>query len=131
MFTNKLIPRREEGQGLVEYALSLVLVAIVVIAILLLLGPQVASVYTRVAIVLNGGNPGVITSFTTSVSGGGIKTLTVNVTVSEAGNVTLKSDGKTATAACTTSCTVSVSGVPGSGDFSLSSAAGGSLNWSY
>ena len=30
---------REKGQGLVEYALILVLVAIVVIAILLLLGP--------------------------------------------------------------------------------------------
>ena len=32
---------REEGQGLVEYALILVLVAIVVIAILALLGPQI------------------------------------------------------------------------------------------
>lgn len=35
---------REEGQGLVEYALILVLVAIVVIAILLLLGPVVGNV---------------------------------------------------------------------------------------
>ncbi|MCL5950812.1 MAG: Flp family type IVb pilin, partial [Chloroflexi bacterium] len=33
---------REEGQGLVEYALILVLVAVVVIAILTLLGPQIA-----------------------------------------------------------------------------------------
>ena len=37
----------EEGQGLVEYALILVLVAIVVIAILLLLGPQIANIFSR------------------------------------------------------------------------------------
>ena len=34
---------RESGQGLVEYALVLVLVAIVVIAILTLLGPQIGN----------------------------------------------------------------------------------------
>ena len=37
-----LFLQREEGQGLVEYALVLVLVAIVVIAILTLLGPAIA-----------------------------------------------------------------------------------------
>ncbi len=39
---------REEGQGLVEYALILVLVAVVVIAILTLLGPQIANIFSRV-----------------------------------------------------------------------------------
>jgi pilus assembly protein Flp/PilA len=39
---------REEGQGLVEYALILVLVAIVVIAILLLLGPLVGNVFSNI-----------------------------------------------------------------------------------
>jgi pilus assembly protein Flp/PilA len=39
---------REEGQGLVEYALILVLVAIVVIAALLVLGPAVGNVFSRV-----------------------------------------------------------------------------------
>lgn len=39
---------REEGQGLVEYALILVLVAIVVIAILALLGPQIANIFSQV-----------------------------------------------------------------------------------
>ena len=38
---------REEGQGLVEYALILVLVAIVVIAILLLLGPIIGNVFSN------------------------------------------------------------------------------------
>jgi len=43
-----LFLNRENGQGLVEYALVLVLVAIVVIAILTLLGPQIGQVFSRV-----------------------------------------------------------------------------------
>ena len=43
-----LFLNREEGQGLVEYALILVLVAIVVIAILTLLGPQIGNVFSRI-----------------------------------------------------------------------------------
>ena len=39
---------QEEGQGMVEYALIIVLVAIVVIAILLLLGPQIGNVFSRI-----------------------------------------------------------------------------------
>ncbi len=39
---------REEGQGLVEYALILVLVAIIVIAILAILGPQIGNIFSRV-----------------------------------------------------------------------------------
>ena len=39
---------REEGQGLVEYALILVLVAVVVIAILTVLGPQIGGVFSDV-----------------------------------------------------------------------------------
>jgi pilus assembly protein Flp/PilA len=40
---------REEGQGLVEYALILVLVAVVVIAILSVLGPQIGNVFSSVS----------------------------------------------------------------------------------
>ena len=39
---------REKGQGLVEYALILVLVAIVVIAILLLLGPAIGNIFSTI-----------------------------------------------------------------------------------
>ena len=39
---------REEGQGLVEYALILVLIAIVVIAILTLLGRRVSTVFSTI-----------------------------------------------------------------------------------
>jgi pilus assembly protein Flp/PilA len=45
---------RDEGQGLVEYALILVLVAIVVIAILALLGPQIANIFSRITDGLTG-----------------------------------------------------------------------------
>ena len=43
-----LFLNREEGQGLVEYALILVLVAVVIIAILTLLGPQIGNVFSRI-----------------------------------------------------------------------------------
>lgn len=43
---------REKGQGLVEYALILVLVAIVVIGILLILGPQIKSTFAQIALEL-------------------------------------------------------------------------------
>ena len=43
---------QEEGQGLVEYALILVLVAIVVLAILLLLGPVVGNVFSNITYIM-------------------------------------------------------------------------------
>jgi pilus assembly protein Flp/PilA len=43
-----LIHPRDQGQGLVEYALILVLVAIVVISILVLLGPTVGNMFSNV-----------------------------------------------------------------------------------
>ena len=43
-----LFAPKEKGQGLVEYALILVLVAIVVIAILLLLGPAIGNVFSNI-----------------------------------------------------------------------------------
>ena len=39
---------REKGQGLVEYALILVLVAVVVIAVLVLLGPAIGNVFSEI-----------------------------------------------------------------------------------
>ena len=44
---------REEGQGLVEYALILVLIAIVVIVVLTLLGTTVSTVFSRITSGLN------------------------------------------------------------------------------
>ncbi len=43
-----LFAPKEKGQGLVEYALILVLVAIVVIVILVILGPAIANVFSNI-----------------------------------------------------------------------------------
>ena len=39
---------REEGQGLVEYALILVLIAIIVIAVLTLMGPEIGNIFSTI-----------------------------------------------------------------------------------
>ena len=63
MFLGNLLQRRlitmlfspkEKGQGLVEYALILVLVAIVVIAALMILGPIIGGVFSKVNSSLSG-----------------------------------------------------------------------------
>ena len=43
-----LFSPKEKGQGLVEYALILVLVAVVVLAVLLILGPIIGNVFSEV-----------------------------------------------------------------------------------
>jgi pilus assembly protein Flp/PilA len=43
-----LFARSEKGQGLVEYALILVLVAIVVIAALMILGPIIGNTFSTI-----------------------------------------------------------------------------------
>ena len=44
---NELI--REDGQGMVEYALILVLIAVVVIVVLIILGNQVQNVFCNIS----------------------------------------------------------------------------------
>ncbi len=46
---NKIEQLKKKGQGLVEYALILVLIAIVVILILTFLGAQVNNTFSRVS----------------------------------------------------------------------------------
>lgn len=43
---------RERGQGLVEYALILVLVALIVIVILALLGPAIGNIFSNIVSVI-------------------------------------------------------------------------------
>ncbi len=50
---NKLNELRKKGQGLVEYALILVLIAIVVILILTFLGTKVNSTFSKIGSGLN------------------------------------------------------------------------------
>jgi len=53
-FLSKVLPRSEKGQGLVEYALIIVLVSIVVIVALGLLGDQVNAVFEEISTTLGG-----------------------------------------------------------------------------
>jgi pilus assembly protein Flp/PilA len=39
---------REEGQGMTEYGMAIVLVAIIIVAILTVLGPQIGNMFSRV-----------------------------------------------------------------------------------
>ena len=43
-----MLKTREEGQGLVEYALILVLVAVVVIGVLTILGPAIGDIFSSI-----------------------------------------------------------------------------------
>lgn len=123
--------RREEGQGLVEYALLLVLVAIVVIAILALLGDQINGVFARVIAGLNGqemtgtGTEYVITGM--NVSATGVEPF-CTVTVSGM-QVTVFEDGQVAGPGVSVSGSVSFSGGSG-GSTSGTTGSGGTASLS-
>ena len=46
--------KRQDGQAMVEYALILVLIAVVVIGVLLILGGQIRSIFTNIFGALGG-----------------------------------------------------------------------------
>ena len=49
--------RSERGQTLVEYGLLIALIAVVVIAALLILGPIVSALFNNIANTINNGTP--------------------------------------------------------------------------
>lgn len=49
-----LVSQKEKGQGLVEYALILVMVSIVVIAVLMVLGPVIGNTFSMINTSLSG-----------------------------------------------------------------------------
>lgn len=131
---NKFPISQEEGQGLVEYALILVLVAIVVIAVLLTVGPAVGRVYCKIANSLQAGScvsGGVITAHNATRPAG---TLYVGVTVSQNTTITVNIPGKPAQSqACTpSSCPqFSFASVGSSGSGTITSSAGDNISFSY
>ena len=120
---------REDGQGLVEYALILVLVAIVVIAVLLTFGPAISQVYCRVANALQAGSctlggSGVFVSVTTGAVSSNRQ---VNVSVSQSTTVTISADSGTIsspTKPCPGSCTFLINSPAGSGSVTASDSSG-------
>lgn len=123
----------EEGQGLVEYALLLTLVAVVVIGILSVLGTSINNVYLKV---MTGLQPnGVITSVAAARGGGGnANNVTATIAVSENTNVTVKDSqsGQTQTKACNGSCSVTLTEVGNqAGVITVTADAGGTLSAGY
>jgi pilus assembly protein Flp/PilA len=72
----------EVGQGLVEYALILVLVALVVIVVLSLLGPSIGNVFSNVVDELNmlGGGNNYVVAITRADYDSGLQTLHLDAT---------------------------------------------------
>jgi pilus assembly protein Flp/PilA len=123
----------EEGQGLVEYALILVLVAIVVIAVLLQLGPVVSDVYAEVASALGYSN---ITNVSAERLGNGnANDVDVTITVSTNTTVTIEDSQDATTLAnqpCTGSCTYTLTGVGAqAGTVTVTDEIGGRRSVSY
>lgn len=137
---------QEGGQGLVEYALILVLVAVVVIAVLTLLGPQIGNVFSRVVNGLGvvdssggsgegGDNPsptGNLVSVTAFRSGGDV---VVQVEVTDTVNITAvdSQSNKTVSLSCTgTGCSVTLPAVgPNPGSITVTAEGGNSMSDSY
>ena len=95
------IEEQESGQGLVEYALVLTLVAIVVIGILTFLGPTVGNVYANIGEVLDGGPITQVAAERVHGHSGHVK---VTITVSQETQVTFELDGQTRTRNCNGEC---------------------------
>jgi pilus assembly protein Flp/PilA len=123
----------ERGQGLVEYALILVLVAIVVIAILLQLGPTVGQVYCTIANALQPGSCGPIVSVSASRQNPNLVKVTVQVSETTEISVSMVSgNGSVANSpqTCNTSCTFNITGATGSGSAKAqASDVEMSVNW--
>lgn len=121
MMAKKRAVDNSQGQGLVEYALLLMLVSVVVVVILTLLGPQVGNVFSRVTTAMAGPSgeeapptPAMITNASANYSGG---QLTVSVTLDQNGTITVthQGSGKTSTVSCNPTCQVTFSGVSDEG----------------
>jgi pilus assembly protein Flp/PilA len=117
----KKILTGEKGQGLVEYALILVLVAIVVMIILALLGPAIGNVFSNIVAAI--GNPGggaSIYNVGPATQAGPIVTV-VFQRASTSINVSASATSGSASVSCSgTSCTCTVTGAGSSGTVTIS-----------
>ncbi len=120
----------ERGQGLVEYALILVLVAIVVIVILSVLGPTINVVLAQVTAHLNGG---IAIAGSELVSGSGLHDLHVTVVVTEDTDVTLDAGLGPVSKQCTANepCELTTGASAPPGTFTVSTDSGAEMSGTY
>jgi len=134
----KLLARsREEGQGLVEYALILVLVAIIVIAVLLILGPTIGNVFSDIKQVLvnpeSAGNEVLLSASATRTGMDTGNDVVVSISVASPTTVTVtdSQSGKSASVSCGGSCSVTLLGVGLNAGTITISGSGESLSAGY
>jgi Flp pilus assembly pilin Flp len=123
--------RKQKGQGLVEYALIIALVALAAVAFLALFGPQVMSLYDGALTRLF---PGPIAGANAARSGGGTgNDISVTVTISGTLPVTVtdSQSGQTQTISCASSCLFTFSGVGNLGGQLKITTTGGTYFASY
>jgi pilus assembly protein Flp/PilA len=120
----QLLVRKNKGQGLVEYALIIVLMAIVVIVALQALGPTVGNVFSTITDTLI--YPGVIQSASANATGG-IVTITVTVSQPTTINIT---GSVTGGGPCSGTCQFTFPD-PGGGAAAVTATDGGtkSVSW--
>ncbi len=128
----KKLIRSEKGQGLVEYALILVLVAIVVLAVLLLMGPVVGNAFSNIVTNLekfSGGGSGVIQSATASYLGGNLR---ITVRTSTTTNLIISGAVSQPSNPCPgNNCTFNFGGAPSSGSATITATSGGTTTVSW
>jgi len=127
----KKLIRSEKGQGLVEYALILVLVAIVVLGVLLILGPTVGNTFSNIVANLqrfSGGGAGVIQNVSASNALGN---LTVTIQVASSTTVAISGDVSHPSNPCSGSCSFTIGSAPAHGSLTVTAAAGGSVSTSW
>ena len=115
---------RQQGQGLVEYALILVLVAIVVIVILAILGPAIGNIFSNIVVALGGG--GVVSGAGATYWDG---VVTITVTVSRPTQISVSGD-VSGSVSCSGTCTISLSG-PAHGSATVTADEGGQRTVSW
>ncbi len=110
---------KEKGQGLVEYALLLVLVAIIVIGVLGLLGNRIKLVYGTVTCALDLGSD-IIGAGVNSVGGN----MVVDVRARRNTTITISGDVSGGGACTAPSCSFTLGGVPAKGSLKITASSG-------
>ncbi len=127
---NKLF-KEEQGQGLIEYGLTIILIAVVVMLVVTMLGPQIGGIFSRVVTAVDGGVLVNATALRTGKGTGNDVVVSISVTDSTTVTITDSQSGQTVSVSCSGSCQTTLTGVgPDAGTVSLK-ADGDSMSVGY
>ena len=131
---HRFLSFNEKGQGIVEYAFILVLVAVVVIPILLALGPTVGGVFSDIVEPLGYDLSGVISSAVAQPRSNA-NTVKFQISVATNTNITVDIGSGSKTESCSGSCTITLNATQGviasGGTATITASEGGRVTISY